>query len=108
MGAVALKTQKAGMEPLFSALMTLIAIYEEEEEKLKEEFPGVKIIVKGKGLPPKLVVVYDFIELDKEKRYKLFEFEERLLNRIENFVKETFGEEPPFPPFEIEFVRHEK
>ncbi len=106
METAALKTQKASIEPLYSVLMRLIAIYEEEEEKLRKMFPGVKIVINGKCLPPKIFVVYDFMRLKKEERYKLFEFEERLLNRIEDFVKEVFGERPPFPPFEVKFVRH--
>ena len=99
------KPQKTNIEPVFSLLARLIAIYEEEEDRLKEQFPEVKLVIK-ESTPPKLYVVYDFMKLKKEERYRLFEFEERLLNRMESIVKEVFGEQLPFPPFEIKFVRH--
>jgi len=50
MGVVADREQVIGMEPIISMLAELISIYEEEEERLREEFPGVKVVRKGKGL----------------------------------------------------------
>ncbi len=93
-----------GIEALVSLAITILNILEEEEEKLKKEFPGVKIIRSG-GIPAKATVIYDFVKLDKKERYKLFEFERRLVDRLESSLREFLGEDPPFSPIEVEFIR---
>ncbi len=50
-------------------------------------------------------MVYDFLELNENERYKLFSFEKRLLDRLELIVEEFLGKKPTFLPIEVEFIR---
>ncbi len=95
-----------GLIPAFLSLMLrLMGVMREEEERLKEEFPGVRVSFDTDSVPFRVVVVYDFLKLDKEARYRFFDFKRRLLDRIENILSEHFGEEISVP-LEVEFVRN--
>ncbi len=89
---------------IISPAFKLVKVVKEEEEKLRREFPEVQIEFDTDSFPFRIVVVYDFLKLDKEERYRFFDFERRLLDRMEEVLSEFFGEKVSLP-VEVEFLR---
>ena len=89
---------------IISPAFKLVKVVKEEEGKLRREFPEVQIEFDTDSFPFRIVVVYDFLKLDKEERYRFFDFERRLLDRMEEVLSEFFGEKVSLP-VEVEFLR---
>ncbi len=86
----------------------MIRTVREMKISLKEDITFQKAKVNRRvryagSFPFRIVVVYDFLRLDKEDRYRFFDFERRLLDRMEGVLSGFFGEKVSLP-VEVEFL----
>lgn len=89
---------------VLKATIELIKDIESLIEETKQEFPDIDFKVETETFPLKIIIIYDFLSLSKDKRYKLFDFERKLISDMERIFSEYIGESINIP-IEVEFVR---